>query len=271
MKTRIISAAILVPILFLLTLVAPVIVTAVVMSVLMAIAAYELLYRTGLVKRARLVLYSCAMAFAVCMWSYLGAIHAYFVILLMVFFALMFSEMMLDHVKVHFEMLSMCFVAGTLIPYMLSSIIRILNLSIGRYVIMIPFVVAFMSDTGAYFTGLKFGHHKLAPVVSPNKTIEGAVGGVAFAMVSMLIYALIIDLLPGGLRVNYALALLYGFAGSLVGIFGDLCFSVIKRQTGIKDYGNLIPGHGGVLDRFDSLTMVAPAMEVFLLLLPMAV
>lgn len=269
MKTRIISAAILVPVLFLLALAAPVIAAALVMSVLLAIAAYELLYRTGLVKRARLVLYSCAMAAAVCMWSYFGAIHAYFVILLMVFFILMFSEMMLDHVKVRFEDLSMCFVAGVLIPYMLSSLIRILNMGIGRYVILIPFVVAFMSDTGAYFIGLNFGRHKLAPVVSPNKTIEGALGGVAFAVISMVLYALIVDLLPGNVRVNYALALLYGFAGSLIGIFGDLCFSVIKRQTGVKDYGNLIPGHGGVLDRFDSVTLVAPAMEVFLLLLPM--
>ena len=269
MKTRIISAAILVPILFLLVLAAPVVVAALVMSTLLAIAAYELLYRTGLVRRARLVIYSCAMAAAVCMWSYWGAIHAYFVVLLMAFFVLMFSEMMLDHVKVHFEDLSMCFVAGVLIPYMLSSLIRILNMDVGRYVILIPFVVAFMSDTGAYFVGLKFGHHKLAPVVSPNKTIEGALGGIVFAVVSMLLYALVIDLLPGNVRVNYALALLYGFVGSLTGIFGDLCFSVIKRQTGVKDYGNLIPGHGGVLDRFDSVTMVAPAMEVFLLLLPM--
>ena len=250
MKKRIISAAILVPILFLLTLAAPVIAASLVMSALMAIAAYELLYRTGLVKRPRLVIYSCIMAAAVCMWSYFGAIHSYFVILMIVFFILMFSEMMLDHIKVHFEDLSMCFVAGLLIPYMLSSLIRILNMDLGRYVILIPFVVAFMSDAGAYFIGLKFGRHKLAPVVSPNKTIEGALGGIAFAVVSMLVYALIIDLLR---------------------IFGDLCFSIVKRQTGIKDYGNLIPGHGGVLDRFDSLTLVAPAMEVLLVLLPMAV
>ena len=222
-------------------------------------------------KRARLVIYSCIMAAAVCMWSYFGAIHSYLVILMIVFFILMFSEMMLDHIKVHFEDLSMCFVAGLLIPYMLSSLIRILNMDLGRYVILIPFVVAFMSDAGAYFIGLKFGRHKLAPVVSPNKTIEGALGGIAFAVVSMLVYALIIDLLPGNLRVNYGLALLYGFFGSLLGIFGDLCFSIVKRQTGIKDYGNLIPGHGGVLDRFDSLTLVAPAMEVLLVLLPMAV
>ena len=65
--------------------------------------------------------------------------------------------------------------------------------------------------------------------------------------------------------------LIYGFLGSLVGIFGDLCFSVVKRQTGVKDYGNLIPGHGGILDRFDSMMMVAPLTEVLLLLIPVVV
>jgi len=149
--------------------------------------------------------------------------------------------------------------------------VRILTMGIGRYVVLIPFVVAFLSDAGAYFVGLKFGKHKLAPVVSPNKTIEGALGGIATAMLGMLVYALILDLIPGGFIVNYALAILYGLIGSLAGMFGDLCFSVIKRQTGIKDYGNLIPGHGGVLDRFDSLMTVAPLMEALLLLTPMVI
>ena len=121
----------------------------------------------------------------------------------------------------------------------------------------------------AYFVGIRFGKHKLAPVVSPNKTIEGALGGIVTAMAGMVIYALVLDLLPVGIQVNYALALLYGLAGSLAGIFGDLCFSVIKRQTGIKDYGDLIPGHGGILDRFDSLVTVAPLMEALLLIAPM--
>ena len=196
--------------------------------------AIELLYRTGLVKRARLVIYSCIMAAAVCMWSYFGAIHSYFVILMIAFFILMFSEMMLDHIKVHFETLAMCFVAGLLIPYMLSSLIRILNMDVGRYVILIPFVVAFMSDAGAYFIGLKFGRHKLAPVVSPNKTIEGALGGVAFAVVSMLIYALVIDQLPGccaggvALRVQALLQILQS-GGQLIGDIAQLRHDLDQR------------------------------------------
>ena len=269
MKTRLISAAILVPVLILLALVAPEWLAAVVFGVLMSIGAYELLYRTGLVRHPRLVLYSVAMAFAVTMWSYFGAAQGYAMLGLLLFWMLLFSEMMMDHVKVRLEMLGQCFFAGYIVPYLLSALIRILTMGIGRYVIMIPFVIAFMSDSGAYFVGIKFGRHKLSPVVSPNKTIEGALGGIVTGMSSMIIYALVLDLLPAGLQVNYALALLYGLGGSLAGIFGDLCFSVIKRQTGIKDYGNLIPGHGGVLDRLDSLVTVAPLMEALLLLVPM--
>jgi phosphatidate cytidylyltransferase len=269
MKTRLVTAAVLVPLLILMVLVAPAWMAAVLFGVMMAIAAYELLYRTRLIRHGRLVIYSAVMAFAVVMWSYFGAVQAYMLLGLLVFTALLFMEMMMDHVKVRIEMLGLCFLGGFLVPFLLSALIRILTMRFGRYVIMIPFVVAFLNDSGAYFVGLKFGKHKLSPVVSPNKTIEGALGGIVTAMAGMVIYALVLDLLPVGIQVNYALALLYGLAGSLAGIFGDLCFSVIKRQTGIKDYGDLIPGHGGILDRFDSLVTVAPLMEALLLIAPM--
>ncbi len=270
MKTRIIAAAILVPLLLLVVLVLPKSVAAVIMGILQAVASYELLYRTRLVTHPRLVVYCAVMAFAIAMWSYYDAVHAYFVLLVLAYFLLLFSEMMRDHVKIRFEMLSMCFLGGLVVPYLMSSVVRILTMSIGRYVILIPFVIACCCDAGAYFVGVKFGKHKLAPVVSPNKTIEGALGGLATGMVTMLLYVLILSLPIPGLRfdVNYGIALLYGLLGGLVAELGDLCFSVIKRQTGIKDYGNLIPGHGGVLDRFDSILAVAPLMEALLLILP---
>ena len=269
MKTRLLAAAVLIPFMLLMVLVAPTWMAAVVFALMMAVAAYELLYRTRLVRHLRLVLYSSVAACGVVIWSYFGAMQAYLLLGMLLFSVLLFMEMMLDHVKVRVEMLGLCFFGGFVVPFLLSALIRILTMRIGRYVILVPFLVAFMSDAGAYFVGLKFGKHKMAPVVSPNKTIEGALGGVGTAMAGMILYALVLDLLPVGVQVNYALALLYGFAGSLFGIFGDLCFSVIKRQTGIKDYGDLIPGHGGILDRFDSMMTVAPLMEALLLLVPM--
>ena len=270
MKTRIIAAAILVPLLFLLVLVAPIPMAAVVFGILLAIGVYEFLYRTGLVLRIQLVIYSAVAAFLVSIWSCYDAVRAYLLLGLVVYFILLFSEIMLDHVKVPFELIGLSFVAGFVIPYMLSALIRILAGNNGRYFVLLPFTIAFMSDAGAYFVGLRFGHHKLAPVISPNKTIEGVLGGLAFSLVSVLIYAVILQF---GLkfRVNYGLALLYGILGSAVGVVGDLCFSVIKRQTGIKDYGVLIPGHGGFLDRFDSMVLVAPLTEALLLILPLAV
>lgn len=268
MKTRLIAAAVLIPVLLLITLVLPKVVAALVLGLLLAIAAYELLYRTGLVRRPRLVIYAAVMAFAMSMWSYWGAIPAWLMLLTMGYFALLFSEIMMDHVKVRVEEIGLCLLAGLVIPYLLTSLVRILSMNIGRYLILMPFALAFLTDAGAYFVGLKFGKHKLAPVVSPNKTIEGALGGIGAAVIAMILYAFILDW-PLKCDVNYWLALLYGLLGALAGTFGDLAFSVVKRQTGIKDYGNLIPGHGGVLDRFDSLVMVAPLTEALLLLLPL--
>ena len=267
MKTRILAAAFLVPALLLTVLVLPKEAAAVILGVLQVVASYELLYRTRLVTKPKLVIYSGIMAFAIAIWSFYGAVHAYFVLMMLIYFLLMFGEMMKDHVKMRFETLSMCFVGGLVVPYLMSSLVRILTMNVGRYVILIPFAVACLCDAGAYFVGIRFGRHKLAPVVSPNKTIEGALGGLAAGILAMLLYTVILDW-PLKFDVNYGAAIVYGVLGCLAGELGDLCFSVIKRQTGIKDYGNLIPGHGGVLDRFDSILAVSPLIEALLLIMP---
>jgi len=266
MKTRVIAAAALLPVLLVVLLVAPKAVAAVVWGALLALGAYEMLFRTGLVTETRLVIYAAAAAFGVTMWSFLGAHHAWALLLVMVVTGLYFGEMMMSHVKITFDKVCMCLVAGLLVPYLLGSIIRILDMKIGRYLVLIPFIVAFASDSGAYFAGMFFGKHKLAPVISPKKTVEGAIGGIVCAIAAMIIYSVIMQILK--FRVNYLYAIIYGLLGSIVGVFGDLCFSILKRQTGIKDYGNLIPGHGGVLDRFDSMMMVGPLMEALLLMIP---
>ncbi len=267
MKTRISAAAVLIPALLLAVLVLPKELAAVLMGILQAIASYELLYRTRLVTKPRLVIYCAGMAFAIAIWSFYEAVHAYFVLMVLIYFLLMFSEMMRDHVKMRFETLSMCFVGGLVVPYLMSAVVRILAGNTGRYVILIPFLIACCCDAGAYFVGVRFGKHKLAPVVSPNKTIEGALGGMAAGILAMLLYTFILDV-PLRFDVSYGAAIVYGVLGCLVGEIGDLCFSVIKRQTGIKDYGNLIPGHGGVLDRFDSILAVSPLIEALLLIMP---
>ena len=267
MKKRVVTAAILIPVLVRVALVAPIIVAAVVWGLLLMIGVYELLYTTGLVQHPRMVLYSALMALATSLWSHYGANQGIALLGILVFFILLFSELMANHVKISLEMITYCFFAGAILPFLLCAIIRILSMASGRYLIAIPFVVAFLSDAGAYFAGSTFGKHKLAPVVSPNKTVEGVIGGLVSAMVGMLVYAVLLQLVFR-FQVNYGAALLYGFLGSAVGVFGDLSFSIIKRLSGIKDFGTLIPGHGGFYDRFDSMVTVAPLMEALILLLP---
>lgn len=271
MKTRVIAAVALLPLLLIIVLVLPKVFTAILFGLMAALAAYELLNGTSLVKHPRLIAYSMIMAFLVSMWCYFGKEYAVALLGILVYCAILFAEMMASHIKISFEKIAYCLAAGLLIPFLFTSLVRIHAVkSTGKFFILIPFVLAFLSDTGAYFAGRAFGQHKLAPVISPNKTVEGVIGGVLGAMLGMVLYTLILQL-AFGFRVNYLLALLYGLLGSLGAVFGDLCFSVIKRQTGIKDYGNLIPGHGGILDRFDSMMIVGPLTEALLLLLPVAV
>ena len=249
----------------------PGVVTAIAVGALLAVAAYELLYQTGLLHHPRMVIYSCASAFAIALWTFYGRNHAWGMVILLGLFVALFAEMMASHIKVTFDKVALCFAAGYVIPYFLCSVLRIKAIPrTGDYLVLLPVLMTAISDSGAYFAGRFFGKHKLAPVLSPKKTIEGVIGGTAACVLGMLLYGLILWL-AFGLKVNFGYAVIYGLAGSLMSVFGDLCFSVIKRQTGIKDYGNLIPGHGGILDRFDSLVAVAPLAEILLLTIPMAV
>ncbi|MNI15546.1 Phosphatidate cytidylyltransferase [compost metagenome] len=117
------------------------------------------------------------------------------------------------------------------------------------------------SDAGAYFTGRRFGKNKLWPVISPNKTIEGAIGGIVLAIVVSIIFALLSEGLLGIGR-----AVLLGISAAIVGQMGDLIQSAYKRVYGIKDSGKLLPGHGGILDRCDSWITVFPFVHILMLL-----
>ena len=132
-------------------------------------------------------------------------------------------------------------------------------------VVLTPFIGAFMSDTGAFFAGRAFGKRKLCPAVSPNKTVAGCIGGFVGSIAGMAVFHLVVKTWFQ-LDLGWGVVILMGVIGSLFGQLGDLSFSVIKREFGIKDYGAIFPGHGGVLDRFDSVLFVAPAYLLFMLL-----
>ena len=148
-------------------------------------------------------------------------------------------------------------VAGLVIPWAFSCMLQLRMLPHGAGMVLMPLVAAFCIDSAALFTGMACGRHKMAPLVSPHKTVEGALGGIAGGVVGMVIFRIVFyfcTLVP--LHIGWCVVI--GLAGALMGELGDLSFSVIKRQVGIKDYGRLLPGHGGVLDRFDSVLFAAP-------------
>jgi len=152
------------------------------------------------------------------------------------------------------------FVSIILIRYMASP--GVFGFSIngfGLHRILLVFIGVWMTDSGAYFVGSALGKHKLIPAVSPHKTVEGAIGGIVGAIVGYVIYALILQF-AFGIKVNYIYLVILAVIVSIIDQIGDLIASFMKREQGIKDYGKIFPGHGGVMDRFDSSIAVAPAV-----------
>ena len=143
-------------------------------------------------------------------------------------------------------------------PVLMTHMYQIRRMSDGLYLLPLVFVSAWGNDTCAYCVGMLIGKHKMSPKLSPKKSIEGFVGGIAGAVLLGMLYgALLGKNLPSLYYPTAFCGILCG-AGALIAVVGDLAASAIKRDTGIKDYGKLIPGHGGVLDRFDSVLFTAP-------------
>ena len=143
---------------------------------------------------------------------------------------------------------------------MLSFIYQLRVLENGRYLVWLVFLASWGSDTCAYCVGKLFGKHKMTPLLSPKKSVEGGIGGVAGAALLGMIYAAV---LSGPLHAGTYSVLMFALIcaiGALISMVGDLAASAIKRNYNIKDYGTLIPGHGGIMDRFDSVIFIAPVM-----------
>lgn len=143
-----------------------------------------------------------------------------------------------------------------------TSIILIRDLPFGEYLYLLIFIGAWVTDIFAYFTGVLFGRHKLIPEVSPKKTVEGMLGGVVFCSAAYMLFGYIVGSMTHATPDYLSLALA-GAVVSFIAQLGDLVASLIKRQHAIKDFGRIFPGHGGVLDRFDSVAAVAPLLLIW--------
>ncbi len=255
MKTRIISGivmgAIVAAVLVAGYLWAPIVIT-VAAAALAAAAVYELIGNAAGIKKLGVLIGACLYAaitvVAGIYLSFVGAMTA------TVLYAIYAVVMVLINHK-DFDLSKIVCTYALPIPfafafYFLASIINDRN---GIYYLLLLFNFSCVCDMGAYFVGVTLGKHKLCPEISPKKTIEGAIGGIVSSVVLTVVISLIFE--------KFSIAvLLLTIPLCILGMIGDLFASAIKRSVGLKDYGNLIPGHGGIMDRLDSIIMISPFM-----------
>lgn len=274
MKTRIISALIGVPLLCVALYFNNTILWNIAVALIAVVAVYELLRNTKYIGETSLLLI-CLIYTALVPFSHTKYLKPYATLFMMLFVAALLIVLFMKHETLPFTKIAVCFTGTVFVSHALSSLVFLRDMQtddrkfgIGLYLIILAFICAWISDAGAYFIGRAFGRHKLAPHISPKKTVEGAIGGVVFCVIFSIAFTYVyFDILRGqgtNVEINLLDLVIVSFVASLVGIVGDLTASIIKRQTGIKDFGNIIPGHGGAMDRFDSIMMIAPFLYVLL-------
>lgn len=182
-------------------------------------------------------------------------------VVILPYIGVLFCILLASHKTTRVEQLGLTFMISLAIPLSLTSAIYFRDtygVTIGLFYLILALGGAWFSDTGAYFVGCAIGKHKMAPIISPKKTWEGAVGGILICGICMLLVAKLFQLAVPQFQVNFLLLILMAPLVSVASIIGDLSASLVKRQFGIKDFGNIMPGHGGVLDRFDSVLFTLP-------------
>ncbi len=218
------------------------------------------LYRAAGVRKDRenlltIVSYVCAVAFYALLWFslkdyYLPGLMAAMIAILFVY--------VFTFPKYHADKIMTAFFGIVYVAVSLSFVYQTRTLSDGKFTVWLIFICSWGCDTMAYVTGMLLGRHKMAPVLSPKKTWEGAAGGVLGAALIGAIYAAVVGKYMLTDRNPILVYALISAVGAMVSMVGDLAASAIKRNHDIKDYGKLIPGHGGILDRFDSVIITAP-------------
>ena len=265
MKQRLITAAfgfaVLIPVL----LFSDTIVLPIALALFSALGVWEMLGCVGLRERPQILipslLVSAAIPFAArYITQHVGKISYTIAISGVIVFIYMYYLMCISVVsrgKLCILDSALVFMTTLYITVGFTSIVLLRDLPHGNLLILLVFIGAWVTDGAAYFVGRALGKHKLIPDVSPKKTIEGAIGGSVFCAISFVIFGFAAGKITTS-SANLIEMIVAGLAISVISQFGDLIASLIKRHYGIKDYGKLFPGHGGVMDRFDSIIAIAP-------------
>lgn len=268
MKVRIISALVGLIILLLVLTYFNTIILNIAVSLICLIGTFEFLRASGNIKNKIMSVIAFIPSLVIPFISF-EMLSNNFTVIISIYTLIMFAILLPTHNKTTTESMALTLLMSIALPFSLSTAIYVRDISgafYGIYYILLVLCGAWISDTGAYFSGYLFGKRKLAPQISPKKTIEGAVGGVIVCTIFFVLMGVLFTYIGGkinlNISINYVFMLIIAPIVSLLSIVGDLSASIIKRQHNIKDFGNIMPGHGGVLDRFDSVFYVAPFMFI---------
>lgn len=273
MAKRIIVACIFVPVMLWLMLVPPPLAWTALVCFISAMAAFELMRAAGegkITLPMQVVTIVSAALLPLGSWAELGMAYVNllsFVVTAVCFWCAIraYDE---DGVPIGFFHVLVTLFAGIIIPLGLAALVELRGMDHGKYLVLLTVLLTFITDAGAYFSGVFLGRHRGITKVSPNKSVEGYIGGFITGMVFSVLYGLVAGKIAGGESVDLLSLALCGLFGALATEVGDLAFSFIKRQYGVKDYGHLLPGHGGMLDRFDSMIFCGPVVLFIVQCLP---
>ncbi len=239
-------------------------------GVIALIGIYEFYKVTSLIKNKSASVYPgflfSAVVFAIAVF-FGKALAEYLMLIISSYVFLIMATMVLCHKKCSFKDAALSFLGTSYITLFFLHIIFIRQSELGYLNIWLIFISAWATDTFAYFAGRTLGRHKLCPSISPKKTVEGAIGGIVGCIVCICLYMFFCGKYAD-VTANYVYGVIFAVLTAVFSQLGDLAASCIKRENNVKDYGNLIPGHGGILDRFDSALLISPLVYYLTLYLP---
>ena len=272
MKTRVITGVVIAVLLLALCYFSATPTYYICISLLSAVGVYEMTRCIGVNKKLCLAIPSVILALitGICA-KYCGDLERFAVVFIscvFIYLLLLFAFSVFSKGKVPVDEVFAVFSTTLYIVMSFSSLILLRDRESGQYLILIAIFMPLISDVFAYFCGYLFGKHKLIPDVSPKKTVEGCIGGLFFCGVVCSVFGCVVCSLNGGTPdITIALRMFaVGLIVSAISQVGDLVASVIKRRYGIKDYGKILPGHGGVLDRFDSVMATSTVILIMTLI-----
>ena len=265
MTTRIISAAVAIVIAVIILALHNTFVFSIAIAAISAGAVYEILKATGYYSKYKIqTLICCGYAALDCI-SFIWLRHLKLLFLnetfiLGVFVISMCVIFLRNHSEFKYTDLFFMLGVSFFVNYAFITLLRMNFASSGLFMVILTLCGAWLADSGAYFAGTFLGKTPLCPEISPKKTVEGLLGGIVCNGILFLIIGFFYEYVLDGESIRYFMIFICGMICALLGLIGDLTASMIKRQCCIKDYGNIMPGHGGIMDRFDSVLFVAPFM-----------